>query len=230
MQRKSKFVANRSLSQLADLVSRAGIRLKSDNEAPGAPVKGAENPDSNPLNALSESTDEEIFIEAMQGVDRACWRHNRHCSPKPAPAIARDSDLESRKLMKAILEGDFPIAILDHPEYIEGWIGVAGKRFLPKLRNGMYSIQGQIDLHGLTRTEARSAVEDFIVHMSRFRSCCIKIIHGRGINSPAGRATLKESLQRLLKTRRMSRYVVAYASAPSRDGGMGAVYVLLRRQ
>ena len=58
----------------------------------------------------------------------------------------------------------------------------------------------------------------------------MKIIHGRGINSPADSATLKESLQRLLSTRRMSRYVVAYASAPSRDGGVGAVYVLLSRQ
>jgi DNA-nicking Smr family endonuclease len=230
MSRKSKFAANGSLSELADLVNRAGIRLRSGDEPPISPVKKAENPNSNPLKTSSESTDEEIFIKAMQGVDRACWRHNRHYSAKPAPAIANDSDLESRKLMKAILEGDFPIAILDHPEYIEGWIGVAGKRFLPKLRNGIYSIQGQIDLHGLTRTEARSAVEDFIVRMSRFRSCCIKIIHGRGINSPTGIATLKESLQRLLKTRRMSRYVVAYASAPTRDGGMGAVYVLLRRQ
>jgi len=63
--------------------------------------------------------------------------------------------------------------------------------------------------------------------MSRLRSCCIKIIHGRGINSPTENATLKASLQRLLATRRMSRYVVAYASAPLRDGGVGAVYVLL---
>ena len=138
--------------------------------------------------------------------------------------------MEARRLMQAAIEGDPPMAIFDHPEYIEGWIGVAGKRFLPKLRNGLYSIQGQIDLHGLSRADAQTAVEEFIIRMSRFRSCCIKIIHGRGINSPTDRATLKESLQRLLSTRRMSHYVVAYASAPSRDGGVGAVYVLLSRQ
>ena len=132
--------------------------------------------------------------------------------------------------MQAAMEGDFPTTILDHPEYIEGWVGVAGKRFLPKLRNGLYSIQGQIDLHGLSRAEAQTAVEDYIIRMSRFQSCCIKIIHGRGINSPTDRATLKESLQRLLSTRRMSHYVVAYASAPSCDGGVGAIYLLLSRQ
>jgi DNA-nicking Smr family endonuclease len=131
--------------------------------------------------------------------------------------------------MQEAMNDDSPITILDHPEYIEGWVGVAGKRLLPNLRNGLYSIQGQIDLHGLNQAEAQIAVEEYITRMSRFRSCCVKIIHGRGINSPSDRATLKESLQRLLSTRRMSRHVVAYASAPSRDGGVGAVYVLLSR-
>jgi DNA-nicking Smr family endonuclease len=125
------------------------------------------------------------------------------------------------------VEGDFPISIPEHPEYIEGWVGIAGKRLLPNLRDGLYSIQGQIDLHGLNRAEAQIAVEDFIIHMSRYRGCCVKIIHGRGINSPEDPAPLKDRLQRILTTRRMSRYVVAYASAPHRDGGVGAVYVLL---
>jgi DNA-nicking Smr family endonuclease len=133
-------------------------------------------------------------------------------------------------LMQAAMDENSPMDILDHPEYIEGWIGVSGQRFLPKLRNGLYSIQGQIDLHGLNKSEAQIAVENYVMQMSRVHSCCIKIIHGRGINSPTDRATLKESLQRLLSTRRMSRYVVAYASAPSCDGGVGAVYVLLCRQ
>ena len=131
--------------------------------------------------------------------------------------------------MQAAVEGIPEMVVLDHPEYIEGWIGVAGKRFLPDLRNGLYSIQGQIDLHGLSRDEARRSVEDFVARMSRFRSCCVKIIHGRGMNSPNDRAVLKESLQKWLSTRRMSRHVVAYASAPLKDGGVGAVYVLLRK-
>ena len=49
--------------------------------------------------------------------------------------------------MQEAMNEDSPITIIDHPEYIEGWVGTEGKRFLPKLRNGLYSIQGQIDLH-----------------------------------------------------------------------------------
>ena len=131
--------------------------------------------------------------------------------------------------MEAAISGDPVLEVQDHPEYIEGWTSPGGRKYLPKLRCGFYSIQGQIDLHGLSREEARAAVEVFINRMGRDRSCCVKIIHGRGINSPNDRAILKESLHRWLSTRKLSRYVVAYASAPFNDGGVGAVYVLLRR-
>jgi DNA-nicking Smr family endonuclease len=57
----------------------------------------------------------------------------------------------------------------------------------------------------------------------------VKVICGRGINSAGDTGVLKEHLQRWLASRRMSRHVVAYASAPYADGGVGAVYVLLRR-
>jgi DNA-nicking Smr family endonuclease len=230
MSAKTKPATNTSLSQLAELVSRAGIRLKpKDKELPSAATdvrqSGAVRPEE-----VAELSDEDAFINAMHGVNRASWRHDLHPSSKPSGTATADPEVEARRMMQQAVEQDSPIPVLEHPEYIEGWVGVAGKRFLPNLRNGLYSIQGQIDLHGLSLSEARIAVEDYIVRMSRFRSCCIKIIHGRGINSPTDRATLKEALQRLLSTRRMSRYVVAYASAPSKDGGVGAVYVLLSKQ
>ena len=210
-----------SLDRLADLVSRAGIHLKSKEPAPAPAPAPSEVP--------AEFTDDELFNHAMHGVQRTSWRHDLHSAAKAAPAPPADPDAEGRRLMQEAIEADSPMTILDHPEYIEGWVGVTGKRFLPKLRNGLYSMQGQLDLHGLSRAEAQMAVQDYIVQMSRFQACCVKIIHGRGINSPTDRATLKEDLQRLLATRRMSRYVVAYASAPLRDGGVGAVYVLLSR-
>lgn len=229
MSRKTRTITQGPMSNLEELVHKAGLRLKSaeSDPKPVAPVQ----PDRAASEACRrELSEEEMFSEAMGGVDRASWRKNvRPKAPTLRPP-APDPEVENRKLMQDALNAESPIEVLDHPEYIEGWVGVAGKRFLPNLRNGLYSIQGQIDLHGLNREEAQLAVEEYLVQMSRFRSCCVKIIHGRGINSPADRATLKENLQRLLSTRRMARYVVAYASAPSRDGGVGAVYVLLSRQ
>lgn len=223
-----KKTVNGSIRELDKLVHQAGIRLKTEsgNNPPRRPAE----PIVPPREIPEACSDEELFSDAMNDVQRASWRHDPHPTRKPPRIPSTDTEAEDLRLMQEAVNPDSPITIPDHPEYIEGWIGVEGKRFLPNLRNGLYSIQGQLDLHGLNQAEAQAAVEEYIARMSRFRSCCVKIIHGRGINSPVDRATLKEGLQRLLSTRRMARYVVAYASAPPRDGGVGAVYVLLSRQ
>jgi len=215
----------RALSDLEKLVSRAGLRLKVEAQS-----LESEKPQEKAAPAALHETDEELLGRAMEDVTRTPWKHPRTSSDLqlPSPPTSRDVAREEQRLMEAAMAGDPELTSLDHPEYIEGWIGVAGKRFLPMLRDGLYSIQGQIDLHGLSSEEAKQVVEEFVVRMSRFRSCCVKIIHGRGINSPNDRAVLKENLQRWLSTRRMARHVVAYASAPLKDGGVGAVYVLLQ--
>ena len=211
-----------SFDRLRYLMRVAGFQLKDPNKA-------SPKPDL-PRVLPAEESEDDAFRRAMEGVKRTSWSRST-MTPLPAPIVPPScSQSEESRLMQDAMEGKYDFETCDHPEYIEAWVCVAGKRFLPNLRSGLYSIQGQIDLHGLNQTEARQEVEQFIVKMTRLRSCCVKIIHGRGMNSQQNRAILKEKLQKWLSTRRMSRYVVAYASAPLNDGGVGAVYVLLRHQ
>jgi len=225
---KKKTPLSGSLNQLKDLVNKAGIRLESSESQP---VPAAQIPPKREAvqERPPEESDDKLFETAMNAIEQIAWKHDPHLSTKLPRVPAIDREAEDRRLMQEAMNEEVPLVIPDHPEYIEGWIGVAGKQYLPHLRNGLYSVQGQIDLHGMNQAEAQTAVEEYIIRMSRFRPCCIKIIHGRGINSPYDRAILKESLQRFLSTRRMSRYVLAYASAAPRDGGVGAAYVLLSR-
>jgi DNA-nicking Smr family endonuclease len=217
---------NRPFVALAGLVQKAGIALHPEEK----PVpKVAPPPPEVIERPPAPESEEEVFERAMMEVDRIRWHHDPSPSGIPSPRVPPDSEDQEDRLFLEAVEGDGVPPILEHPEYIEGWIGVAGRRFLPNLRNGAYSIQAYIDLHGFSREEARAAVEEFIVRMSKERSCCVKIVHGRGINSPTDKAVLKESLQRWLVTRRMSHHVLAYASAPYTDGGVGAIYVLLRK-
>jgi DNA-nicking Smr family endonuclease len=215
----------RPFEGLDRITRQAGIGAKPRRAAERPRLADEHRADETPVAA----SDEDLFRQAMHDVVRAGWSTGRLASEEPIRRPAASREHEDRKLMEDAVNGIPELPVHDHPEYIEGWVGVAGRRFLPGLRNGSYSIQGQVDLHGLSREEAREAVEGFIERMSRFRSCCVKIIHGRGINSPNDRAILKEQLQRWLSTRRLARHVVAYASAPFSDGGVGAVYVLLRR-
>jgi DNA-nicking Smr family endonuclease len=226
MAMKHKIADSDSLTQLSAIVKEAGLRLRA-SECEATQEKADKTSEPPPPSGM---TDEEIFSLAMTEVHRAHWPPTSPTTLSDCRPRSDNQDNEDRKLMQAAMDESVPLPVLNHPEYIEGWIGVTGRRFLPNLRNGTYSIQGQIDLHGLARDEARQAVEDFVSRMSRYRSCCVKIIHGRGINSPNDRAVLKENLQRWLCSRRMSHQVVAYASAPVTDGGVGAVYVLLQSQ
>jgi DNA-nicking Smr family endonuclease len=54
------------------------------------------------------------------------------------------------------------------------------------------------------------------------------VIHGRGTHSETEPSLMKREVTRWLSSRRLSRTVVAFASARWKDGGSGAVYVLLR--
>jgi DNA-nicking Smr family endonuclease len=232
MSAKKAEPGNKPLALLSEIVKKAGIRLKDEecqDASPKAPPPAAKQ-EAPVIAHAREASDEELFLGAMDGVNKKSWRRALHPSSARSFKFSGDQESENKRLMQEAMDENSPITIEDHPEYIEGWVGVSGKRFLPKLRDGLYSIQGSIDLHGLNQIEAREAVEKYVEQMARFTSCCVKIIHGRGINSAADKAALKECVQRVLSTRKMSRHVVAYASAPTLDGGVGAVYVLLSPQ
>jgi DNA-nicking Smr family endonuclease len=94
-----------------------------------------------------------------------------------------------------------------------------------RLRRGLYPIDDELDLHGLTQTAARDLVAEFIVR-SRDRGCrCVRIIHGKGYRSGARGPVLKAALNLWL---RRHTDIMAFVSARAIDGGAGAVYVLLR--
>jgi DNA-nicking Smr family endonuclease len=100
------------------------------------------------------------------------------------------------------------------------------RREIRKLRRGEHTVRGRLDLHGMTVAEAGTSVGRFIENSRHTRHRCVCIIHGRGLNSAGGVSLLREPVRQILMR---SASVLAFASAPSSDGGAGAVYVLLRR-
>ena len=55
---------------------------------------------------------------------------------------------------------------------------------------------------------------------------CVCIVHGKGLHSVDGKAVLKSAVNDWL---RKIDDVLAFCSAKNSDGGVGALYVLLRR-
>ncbi len=98
-------------------------------------------------------------------------------------------------------------------------------RVLRRLKRGQYSVEAYLDLHGHSRDEARAAVAAFVHRQRRRGVRCVCIVHGKGYRSAQGRAVIKHHLTTWL---RQLEEVNAFCSALPRDGGTGALYVLLK--
>ncbi|MCP4009207.1 MAG: hypothetical protein GY726_06810 [Proteobacteria bacterium] len=99
------------------------------------------------------------------------------------------------------------------------------KKILRELKKGTrYRVQDSLDLHGLTQLQARHEIDAAFHDLAPDQLNCLLIIHGKGLHSTSG-ATLKEFTASYLKTLPA---VKAYCSAQQRDGGSGALYVLVK--
>jgi DNA-nicking Smr family endonuclease len=95
-----------------------------------------------------------------------------------------------------------------------------------RLRQGKLAVRAEIDLHGMTSDQARTELRKFLAECVAHRLQCVRVVHGKGLRSGRQGAVLKPSVNRWL---RHWDAVLAFVSAPARDGGTGAVYVLLGR-
>jgi len=148
---------------------------------------------------------------------------------RPRQLPPRSDDDEVMAELADLVSGRGAFALDWSDEHIEGLAPGIDRRLLKRLRQGAYSIQGHLDLHGRTRQEARVLVERFISERRARGDRCVLIVHGRGLHSPDRIPVLKDALSWWLARGRIGRAVLAFCSARPVDGGLGAVYVLLRK-
>ena len=101
------------------------------------------------------------------------------------------------------------------------------ERVFRRLRRGTFSVEDELDLHGMTVAQARAALKDFISECATEHRGCVRVVHGKGLGSGHRGPVLKGHVNRWL---RQWRDVLAFATARPKDGGSGAVYVLIRRR
>ena len=163
-------------------------------------------------------------VQKMPATNKAAIARDK---PKPVPhhTLADERDvLESSKY------GDDP-----HPqswdtgqefEHEQTFVRPGlGADIAAKLRRGQWTVQAELDLHGLTTDEAHDALSDFIVESRTHRFRCVRVIHGKGLTSPNKEPVLKGKVRRWLAH---WDEVLAYTEAPRHAGGGGALLVLLK--
>ncbi len=101
----------------------------------------------------------------------------------------------------------------------------AQQRLLRKLRQQGFPLEAELDLHGLTVAQAELALETFLSTSVERGQRCVRIIHGKGYRNPDSDPVLKNQVNIWL---RQYSVVLAFTTARPRDGGAGAVWILLR--
>jgi len=99
------------------------------------------------------------------------------------------------------------------------------RQTLRRLRRGEWHTQAELDLHGLTKLEAKQELVDFLHECIRCGVRCVRIIHGKGMRSKNKEPVLKLHVRHWLMQRNE---VLAFVQARPVDGGSGAVIVLLK--
>jgi len=105
-----------------------------------------------------------------------------------------------------------------------GCSGFPTKRF-NALKRGQIPWEARLDLHGMTTEEARQALSRFIENQTQNQKRCLLIIHGKGGHQSSS-PVIKNLVNRWLP---QFEQVLAYHSALAKDGGTGALYVLLKK-
>ena len=88
-------------------------------------------------------------------------------------------------------------------------------------------IEDSIDLHGMTGEEASDFLRSFLASSVSRKLRKVRIVHGKGLHSPDGKAVLRDIVYRELS---QSKCVRAYQRTSPADGGGGAVWVILKNE
>ena len=148
------------------------------------------------------------------------WSPPQRLTPRPL-----QQDLDDEAVMHESMSDEFDIStLLDADDQLSFRRPGIGTDVTRKLRKGEWSIQGQIDLHGLRSDEARNAMGQFIRNAKRMGWRCVRVVHGKGLGSPGKEPVLKSKVQRWLVQKKE---VLAFVQAKPSDGGGGALVVLL---
>ena len=95
-----------------------------------------------------------------------------------------------------------------------------------KIQQGKMPLEARLDLHGLSQLEARRHLQQFIVTALQNGLRNILVITGKG---RMGQGVLRTNVPQWLSEPPLSHHIIAFGPARPQDGGVGALYVRLKR-
>lgn len=144
-------------------------------------------------------------------------------APKPPPRAVQ-FERDEAAVRDELLDNAFDPGVIEVGDEIHYLKDGQPSRVLKRLRRGYYSIRAEIDLHQMSASVARSAINGFLDEAKRNHELCVRIVHGKGLRSSSRGPVLKRLVDQMLRKRGD---VIAFSSALPAQGGTGALLVLL---
>jgi DNA-nicking Smr family endonuclease len=168
-----------------------------------------------------------LLFERTVGPVRRLTQPGRHVQrPMPLLPIPAQRQRDEQAVMQEALSDAFDVETLLHTdEHLSFRRPGVGPDVVRKLRRGAWSLQAQVDLHGLRTEEARASLAAFIREAHRQGLRCVRVVHGKGLGSPGKTPVLKGKVHSWLVQKTE---VMAFVQARPAEGGAGALVVLLR--
>ncbi len=166
-----------------------------------------------------------LFVNAAGVVKPLPDKRNALFKKEQPVSRPLQKQLDEKAVLRESISDEFDVStLLDVDEHLSFRRPGVGPDVPRKLRKGEWSIQRQLDLHGLRSDDAREALGSFIREAHKQGLRCLRVVHGKGLGSPGKAPVLKNKVHAWLVQKSE---VLAFVQAKPADGGAGALVVLL---
>src|SRR5262245_11921228 len=104
-----------------------------------------------------------------------------------------------------------------------------GRRMRTRVARGKEAIDGRLDLHGLTQSEAHAALLRFLRAATARDARLVLVITGKGGRGDVERGVLKRQVPQWLNLPEFRALIIGFEQAHVAHGGEGALYIRVRR-
>jgi DNA-nicking Smr family endonuclease len=137
--------------------------------------------------------------------------------PPPAAQLPRPAALPPVKAPAALA----PLSPAQAPAGLD-------RRSADRMKKGEMAIEGRLDLHGMTQDAAHAQLAAFVSRAWEAGKRCVLVITGKG--GRTGPGVLRREVPRWLNQAPLRERIIGISQARQKDGGDGALYVLIRRR
>ena len=171
------------------------------------------------------ASEKDLFKRAAGAVQPVPDKRRAVLKKTPPPPKPMQFKLDEEAVLSEAISDEFDVStLLETDDLLSFRRPGIGTDVTRKLRRGDWSIQRQLDLHGLRRDEARETLSFFIREAHKHGIRCVRVVHGKGLGSPGKAPVLKSRVHSWLVQKQE---VLAFVQAKPADGGGGALVVLL---